>query len=146
MVRLLFANLIGWKSICTYLDLYLATSPVLNIDPWSTWSPSPDLHTSWSMTNATCHIINMWKVSHLVSPHHHQHLTCYRHPYHPDDTSHRDGDRGSSGYRSRDGDGDSLPDSDHWATSTDNNWTDYDQEVNAHSDDNILDDKSWGWG
>ena len=41
----------------------------------------------------------------------------------------RDGDRGSSGYRSRDGDGDSLPDSDHWATSTDNNWTDYDQEV-----------------
>lgn len=27
------------------------------------------------------------------------------------------------------GDGDSLPDSDHWATSTDNNWTDYDQEV-----------------
>ena len=41
----------------------------------------------------------------------------------------RDGDRGSSGYRSREGDGDSLPDSDHWATSTDNNWTDYDQEV-----------------
>lgn len=39
----------------------------------------------------------------------------------------RDGDRGSSGYRSRDGD--SLPDSDHWATSTDNNWTDYDQDV-----------------
>ena len=37
------------------------------------------------------------------------------------------GDRGSSGYRSRDGD--SLPDSDNWATSTDNNWTDYDQEV-----------------
>ena len=46
----------------------------------------------------------------------------------------RDGDRGSSGYRSRDGDGDSLPDSDHWATSTDNNWTDYDQEVAADYD------------
>ena len=44
-------------------------------------------------------------------------------------TTTRDGDRGSSGYRSRDGDGDSLPDSDHWATSTDNNWTDYDQDV-----------------
>lgn len=43
------------------------------------------------------------------------------------DNRSRDGDRGSSGYRSRDGD--SLPDSDHWATSTDNNWTDYDQEV-----------------
>ena len=41
----------------------------------------------------------------------------------------RDGrDRGgSSGYRSRDGD--SLPDSDNWDTTTDNNWTDYDQEV-----------------
>jgi len=47
--------------------------------------------------------------------------TAYR------DTRSRDGDRGSSGYRSRDGD--SLPDSDNWATSTDNNWTDYDQEV-----------------
>ena len=43
------------------------------------------------------------------------------------DNRSRDGDRGSSGYRSRDGD--SLPDSDNWATSTDNNWTDYDQEV-----------------
>jgi len=43
------------------------------------------------------------------------------------DTRSRDGDRGSSGYRSRDGD--SLPDSDNWATSTDNNWTDYDQDV-----------------
>ena len=30
-------------------------------------------------------------------------------------------------FRSRDGD--SLPDSDNWATSTDNNWTDYDQDV-----------------
>jgi len=43
------------------------------------------------------------------------------------DNRSRDGDRGSSGYRSRDGD--SLPDSDNWATSTDNNWTDYDQDV-----------------
>ena len=44
------------------------------------------------------------------------------------DTRSRDGDRGSSGYRSRDGD--SLPDSDNWATSTDNqDWTDYDQDV-----------------
>jgi len=45
----------------------------------------------------------------------------------------RDNDRGgSSGYRSRgsrDEDGDSLPDSDNWDTTTDNNWTDYDQEV-----------------
>merc|ERR1719219_1264939 len=43
------------------------------------------------------------------------------------DRSRDTGDRGSSGYRSRDGD--SLPDSDNWATSTDNNWTDYDQDV-----------------
>ena len=41
------------------------------------------------------------------------------------------GDRGSSGYRSRDGD--SLPDSDNWDTTTDNNWTDYDQEVGTNS-------------
>lgn len=41
------------------------------------------------------------------------------------------GDRGSSGYRSRGSrdDGDSLPDSDNWDTTTDNNWTDYDQDV-----------------
>jgi len=50
-------------------------------------------------------------------------LNSYRH----DLPRSRDGDRGSSGYRSRDGD--SLPDSDNWATSTDNNWTDYDQDV-----------------
>ena len=43
------------------------------------------------------------------------------------DNRSRDGDRGSSGYRSRDGD--SIVDSDNWATSTDNNWTDYDQDV-----------------
>ena len=44
------------------------------------------------------------------------------------ETRSRDGDRGSSGYRSRDGD--SLPYSDNWATSTDNqDWTDYDQDV-----------------
>ena len=48
-------------------------------------------------------------------------------------SAYREGDRGSSGYRSRDGDGDSLPDSDHWATSTDNNWTDYDQEVRTQT-------------
>ena len=36
----------------------------------------------------------------------------------------------SASYRdNRSRDGDSLPDSDNWATSTDNNWTDYDQEV-----------------
>ena len=41
------------------------------------------------------------------------------------------GDRGSSGYRSRGSreDGDSLPNSDNWDTTTDNNWTDYDQDV-----------------